>query len=155
MKNVIIAALSVLMTATVASASCKGGQHKARCYQLSAPFAGKTFSAGVKMSDRYSIEQMTLNESEGYGDRVDCSFNVLKLDNAQPKVCQSAQHSYTVLSSISDSDKVLSNDPYFLGALLLIADGSQMRWSYGIITENLQTKEKSVLGCQQYIQCPQ
>lgn len=153
MKNILITTLSILMTATVASASCKGGQPVARCYQLSAPIAGKIFSASVTMANQYNVDQITLIKAGDYGDRVDCSVDVLKLDNSQPKVCQSALHSYTILNSVSD--KLQGNDPYLLGALLLIGDGASMRWKYGFISENLQTKEKNVFGCQQYIQCPQ
>jgi hypothetical protein len=156
MKTVLFLTAAVMMVSVSASASCKGGQYVSTCSQISTLMNGKALSARIAHSDRFKLAQVALTNSPAHtlADMASCPVDLLQLNNGQEYSCKTGQYSYDFLNMFPDEN---SMDPYLVGAKGLVKRSSESVFAqseYGILVKDLQSGEKSVLGCRRIIECP-
>ena len=148
MKQILLSIASLLIGANVAYASCRGGVHVSSCEQLS---GGSSFT--VRGNSSLETESLYENKNRDLIETAkNCKYKHTSYsDNSYNAnyICQSAN--YTYKSIFIYGQAFTADDPYEVGAYKI---GEDAGFNDVLIVQNKKTKNRIILGCRGYIECP-
>lgn len=157
------ALLGILIFAGNTWASCMGGKSAVICQQISpgenklAAFSnygldrhGESIVSDITLADMGASEHSFYDPTKAV-DHLKCVIGDFVAPHDGNQVCTSEKYSYRVIGA---EEVPKSNDPYIVRAQKLVATWSGTVAEYGLIVQNLQTRERAVLRCQRIVDCP-